>query len=280
MSDFYKLGVIGQNISYSQSRDIFEAVFRLASVSGSFDVLSVDPDELVDRIGQLVSKGYQGLSVTIPFKSAVIPLLADVEPLAKRLNAVNCIVISDGKMTGHNTDRNGFAASLESANVTLEGRRALIFGHGGSASIAVYSLASDFGIRDFTVVGRSEKKLRDFRDKLAGIVPDLDILIESTEEFAVGFDDRYGLAVNCTPLGGWNDPDRSPLPKRFDWSAIDLYYDLNYNRDNRVIQSARSAGVTAIDGSSMLVAQALVSFHLWSGNTVEFEPVYRAVFGE
>ena len=111
-------------------------------------------------------------------------------------------------------------------------------------------------------------------------VPDIDIAIETNEHFTAGFDDRYGIAVNCTPLGGWNHPASSPFPKRFDWSAIDIYYDLNYNNDNRLIATARNAGVTAIDGSAMLVGQALESFRIWSGLAVEYEPVYRTVFGQ
>ncbi len=58
-----------------------------------------------------------------------------------------------------------------------------------------------------------------------------------------------------------------------------IYYDLNYNEDNKIIGSARQSGAVAIDGSTMLVWQALRSFDIWTGLQVQFEPVYRAVFG-
>ena len=279
MSDFYKLGVIGQNISYSQSKDIFEAIFRLTDVHGSFDVISIDPDQLTTRFGELIEAGFTGLSITVPFKGEVLRLLDNVEPMAGKLGAVNCITIRDGRTSGSNTDGAGFRKPLDDSVTLLKGRRALIFGYGGSAAVVLYSLASEFGVRQFTVVGRDEDKWSEFRDRMTAILPDTHIVVESNEHFTAGFDDRYGVAVNCTPLGGWNFPGDSPFPKRFDWSAVDIYYDLNYNAGNRLIAAARSAGVRAIDGSIMLVGQAIESFRLWSGLSVDFDPVYRAVFG-
>ena len=280
MSDFYKLGVVGQNISYSQSKNIFETIFGLTGVGGSFDILSTEPGDLSARIQDCVDESYTGLSITVPFKSEVVPLMTQTDPLGSRLNVVNCISIENGQLRGHNTDVIGFAIPLEMRQAGSDRRHAVIFGYGGSASVVVYSLASDFGMKQFTIVGRSESKLTAFRDRMTAVLPNIDIHAESSEHFTAGFDDRYAVAVNCTPLGGWNLPGSSPLPKRFDWSAVDIYYDLNYNRDNHLVTAARNAGVTAIDGSTMLVGQALESFHIWSGMTVDFNPVYRAVFGD
>ncbi len=89
----------------------------------------------------------------------------------------------------------------------------------------------------------------------------------------------WDIVVNCTPMGGWNHPTESPLPGWFDWSSSRLYYDLNYNGDNHLVAAARASGVETIDGSAMLVAQALQSFYIWTGRKLTFEPVYAEVFG-
>ena len=73
-------------------------------------------------------------------------------------------------------------------------------------------------------------------------------------------------------------PESNPVPKILDWRQVGFYFDLNYNSDNRTVRAARNAGVRAIDGSSMLVAQALKSMELWTGIAVEFEPVFATVF--
>ena len=90
--------------------------------------------------------------------------------------------------------------------------------------------------------------------------------------------DDLDIIVNCTPAGGWNQPDGSPLPESFSWPAGRIYYDLNYNQGNKVLIEARSAGLRCIDGSSMLVGQALQSYYLWTGHRVAFDAVYKDVF--
>jgi shikimate 5-dehydrogenase len=58
-----------------------------------------------------------------------------------------------------------------------------------------------------------------------------------------------------------------------------IYYDLSYNPDNKLVATAQEAEVVAIDGSAMLVGQALRSFHIWTGTKLPFEPIYEDVFG-
>ena len=64
--------LIGRNISYSKSEDIFEAIFKLVGTPGQFDVYDVEPQDLEERIRTLALDGVCGFSVTIPYKSAVI----------------------------------------------------------------------------------------------------------------------------------------------------------------------------------------------------------------
>jgi shikimate dehydrogenase len=92
-------------------------------------------------------------------------------------------------------------------------------------------------------------------------------------------DDQPDIVVNCTPVGGWNSPESSPFAIGFNWPQGKIYSDLNYNTDNQLVAAARSAGMIAIDGSMMLVGQAIRSFNIWTGEDVDFDNVYRRVFG-
>ena len=113
---------------------------------------------------------------------------------------------------------------------------------------------------------------------MSGCLGDCELIIKATDSGKPNQIDLYDLVVNCTPLGGWNAIDESPLPDWFDWSMTRTYYDLNYNQNNLLIIGASQAGVKAIDGSIMLVAQALKSLQLWTSLDIPFEPVYNEVF--
>ena len=74
-------------------------------------------------------------------------------------------------------------------------------------------------------------------------------------------------------------PDILPFPQNFDLQTTKIYYDLNYNADNNCMKFAQTKTQHALDGSAMLVAQALRSFYLWTGLKTEFKPIYKEVFG-
>jgi len=274
----FKFGLIGHNIGYSRSVDIFEIIYEVAHVKGSFENFDLAPDTFEKEFKKVVQKGINGLSVTIPYKSKVIPLLDGVTPIARALEAVNCISISQKRLHGHNTDIVGFSMPLKPYSEQLKRGNALVLGAGGSARSVIYSLHTDCEVSNFTVLGRSLEKMQNLQTSLKSSLLNSEIVTASLDQFQFKPSEKYSIAVNCTPLGGWNMPDESPLPDHFDWSNIKLYYDLNYNFGNKMVREALDHGVTALDGSQMLVAQALRAFELWTGQTVDFDDIYGRVF--
>lgn len=281
MKTTYRFGLIGFQISYSRSSDVFDAIFAIKGVTGSFDVFDLAPMNFHHRFIQLVKNGLQGLSVTIPYKKLVIQHLHDVDAVAKALDAVNSIAIDSGRLCGFNTDCFGFSLPLRKHAEKLKHGTALILGCGGVAKAAVYSLYTDYEVQKFVILSRTEAKLIAFKESLERQIPRINIMLVSEKERRrrLRRDDPHHIIVNCTPLGGWNHPDESPLPDEFDWPHGRIYYDVNYNTDNKLVHKAGDAGLVAIDGSTMLVGQAIRSFSLWTDETVPFEPVYEQVFG-
>jgi shikimate dehydrogenase len=149
--------------------------------------------------------------------------------------------------------------------------KALVLGTGGAARAVIHALLSDGPATSVTVVGRSRESL----GKMAGY--EFEFL--STDSLQTLSTKDLRLIVNCTPLGGWNVPEQLPLPPGFQFAPDTVYYDLNYNEGNRAIQFAAERGCTTIDGSVMLVGQALKSFFLWVDESIPLEPIYQAVFG-
>lgn len=276
----YAFGLIGHNIAYSRSPDVFAEIFRQDEVAGRFDLFDIAPERFDAELEHVLTRGVQGLSVTIPHKQRIIDRVTDVDHVAGALGAVNSVAVDGAVLHGYNTDPHGFVVGLGPHAGYCRNGTALILGSGGAAKAAVFGLYDECGVRRFTVVGRSRAKLAEFTDTMTTQLPEAELNSVLFSELDNLPGRRFTLMVNATPLGGWNHLEESPVPDGFDWSSAGLYYDLNYNRNNPVVQAARRAGVTAIDGAAMLVGQAVRSYHLWTGRTVQFEPVFKAAFGK
>lgn len=276
MKNNFKFGLIGQNITYSKSPEIFKAIFEIKGLSGEFEVFDLATSNFEREFNAVISKGVTGLSVTIPYKSRVIPLLYNVTPVARSLEAVNSIAIHTKRLYGYNTDVFGFSLPLKSLAAQLRRGHALILGSGGGASAAIYSLHTDYEMGQFTVLGRDTARLHHLKKSLRTFLVNSRIETTTVNEFKLA--PQYSIVVNCTPLGGWNFVDKNPLPEGFNWPMTKIYYDLNYNQDNKIISDAAKNNVISINGSLMLVGQAVRSFELWSGEYVGFDEVYRRVF--
>ncbi|MDZ4724323.1 MAG: shikimate dehydrogenase [candidate division Zixibacteria bacterium] len=279
MSDDLKFGLIGNNVHYSKSPDIFQAIFKLIGKTGSFEIFTIHSTDLGERLKEIVGHGFTGLSVTIPYKSQIIPLLEDIDPIAQTVDAVNSVAVSKGQLHGYNTDCHGFCIPLREYTDKLKYKTALILGCGGAARAVVYALHVDFEVNRFIVYGRSAEKLQVFKDSLEGRMKNIEIQLMSPMQETSLAPENVELMVNCTPVGGWNQDQISAIPSSFSLQKGSIYYDLNYNEGNKSIRQATEMGLITVDGSAMLVGQALKSFDIWAGQSAPFEPIYSSVFG-
>ena len=269
------LALIGEKIEYSLSPRIFKAIFKQSRLEGQFDLHSVRIDQLKACLDKIVSSGVNGFSVTIPHKQRVMPFLDEISEVAESVDAVNSVAVCNGRLIGHNTDCEGFTFGLKRAGDIKPLDSVLLLGSGGAARAAAFALHRDFRISRISVAGSSPEKALEFKHNFQRRLEGLTV---TTITDIAKVDQKWSLLVNCTPLGGANHPRTSPLPEDFNWRSAELYYDLNYNTDNSVVRRAHEAGLRVIDGSAMLVAQAVRSFELWTGYEVAFEPIYRDVF--
>lgn len=280
MSKALRCGLIGHNVSYSKSSDLFTAMFDMLDLQGSFATLNVVPSDLERAVRQAVADKFDGLCVTIPHKRAIMPLLDELHPAAEAMGAVNSLaILEDGRLQGHNTDCYGFSLPLQEHAGRLKHGRALIIGCGGGARAVVYGLYTDYELHDMVVLGRTKIRMKQLRTSLSSSLHRLDIQPCTISDASSLASERFDIIVNCTPLGGWNYPRTQPLPASMSYTQTRLYYDLNYNPDNVAVASAREAAVTAIDGSLMLAGQAVRSMEIWSGHTVSVEELSERVFG-
>jgi len=267
--------VIGDPIAQSKSPAIHGFWLEKLGIDAEYRACHVKPDEL----GQYLSErqqdmNWRGCNVTMPHKQAVMPLLDTIEPMARRIGAVNTIVPEgEGRLAGHNTDAPGFLEPLQDElDRQHYFRMARILGTGGAARAIIVGLAG----HGFTLVvaGRNPEKARALLDELD---PDgehhaVDILhFSDPTDFA--FDDREGccdLVVNASPLGMRGQP-----PLAFDWSHAppgSIAYDIVTDPvETQFLRKARSAGFRTLDGLNMLIGQAAVAFEKFFGQAAPRE---------
>ncbi|KZY93723.1 MULTISPECIES: shikimate dehydrogenase [unclassified Erythrobacter] len=256
--------VIGDPIRQSKSPVIHGFWIEQIGLDADYRAAHVTGDGLAAYLQERrEDPEWRGCNVTMPHKQAIMPLLDRLEPLARRVGAVNTVVrAADGKLVGRNTDVAGFLEPLtERLGHRHYFRMARILGTGGAARAIVAGLAKE----GFTLVlaGRNPDKARALLDE---IDPAGDHHVAPLDHFAgpsdFAFDDREGccdLVINASPLGMRGQP-----PLAFDWShapPASIAYDIVTDPvDTPFLSGARAAGFATIDGLAMLIGQAAAAF--------------------
>jgi shikimate dehydrogenase len=221
----------------------------------------VPPERLAAALAGLAACDAIGASVTVPHKAAAVALCDDVDPRARRIGAVNCVVFADGHTIGHNTDADGFLDGLRGAGHEPSGKRAIVLGGGGAARAVALGLA-DAGA-EVSVVARHPERVTWTTARpwdaatLGELAPRCDLWVDATS-IALG----DGVAPAEVPL------ERSPGA---------LVCSLMYHGEPPLLARARRLGLPTVDGAAMLVHQGARAFALWTGREAPLAAMWRAL---
>ena len=260
-------GLIGTDIARSLSPAMHDAAFAHHGLSERYTLWSIAPAELAERIAALRRPGMRGANVTIPYKSAALPLVDELgtDPDIAMLGALNTIVRRpDGTLLGLNTDVAGFLSALAVGGFDPKGADVVLLGAGGSARAVAWGLAQA-GVRSLAVVNRSVDRAQDL---LAGLLPPGN-RPRQQRLVALGPGDKQvaqalgsaALLVNATPVG--SDGRAMPLPESLLHPGL-FVSDLIY-RPTPLLHAAASRGARTQDGLEMLVQQGALAFEAWTG---------------
>jgi shikimate dehydrogenase len=254
--------VMGSPVGHSLSPVMHNAAFRRTGHNGVYVALHVT--DLPGAVAGIRALGIRGCSVTIPHKVAVMDLLDQVDPLARRIGAVNTIVNAAGRLCGFNSDSPGaMAALLEKTPVGR--RRVAVIGAGGAGRALAHGIADHGG--QLTIVNRSQGRGRRLADELKC---DFCPLVDFS---GVGCD----ILINTTSVGMAPDPDQMPVADACLRSGMTVM-DVVYNPlETRLLGAARRAGCTVVDGVSMFVHQGAFQFERWTGKQAPVQLMKRTV---
>jgi shikimate dehydrogenase len=265
------LGLIGYPIKSSAAPAMHEAAARACGLAAHYRLIEVagaGRETLRAMLDGVRLLGFAGVNVTFPYKEAVVDLVDELSPMAATIGAINTVVVSDGRLVGHNTDASGFAVAIGGF---LGGRfdaTVALIGAGGVGRAIGVALA-DLGVPSLHIVDRDRPKAEALAARLSGRT---EVRLFSTVDEAVH---RAGGVINATPIGMLPDLG-SPVPQRLLhdrlWVADAVYTPLW----TPLLRAARAAGATVMSGRELCLHQAAAAFRLFSGKSAPLDSLASA----
>jgi len=234
-------GLVGKSLDHSFSKKYFIDKFNSYNIQ-NVEYINIEIENINHLFNHPKFSLLSGFNITIPYKQSIIPFLDKIDPIAKTINAVNCVNIENQQLVGYNTDYIGFKESLKPW-LKLGIDKALILGQGGASKAVSYAL-QELNIKYRTIARNTTNDFSSIHQKTIN---------------------AYPLIVNCTPLGSYpNISSYPPLPYHF-LSQKHLLYDLIYNpKETLFLKKGKSQNTFIQNGYEMLTIQAEKSWEIWS----------------
>jgi shikimate dehydrogenase len=242
--------VLGRPIVHSLSPIMQNAAFSAKGINAVY--LAFETEDLRDAVRGLRALNIKGASVTIPFKSQIIPYLDEIDPLASRIGAINTIVNGKGRLTGYNTDATGALKALEE-RISLSGKSCLIIGAGGTAR-AIGTALKDKGV-NIWIANRSS-------DRGKSLAASLGCPFIQLKDLG---DIQTDLMIQTTPVGMYPDVELCLVPEHMLKKGV-VVMDVIYNPiETKLLRLAKRNGCHTINGLHMFVFQGSEQFRIWTG---------------
>ena len=258
------VGVIGDPVQHSRSPQMHNAAILERKLDYVYVPFHVRSGELQEAIEGFKALNVLGVNVTIPHKQTVMSILDDVSHEATLIGAANTLIFCDGRVSGDNTDAQGFLRAMTEEGIDIPvGGSAVVLGAGGAARAVVVALALS-GLDLITIANRTEWKAIQFEKDLA--------TISKTEISAVDLASNQlnlairsaDLLVNTTSVG-MQETDQLLIDPDF-LNPGTIVYEIVYTPpETPLLRVAREKGCQTIGGIGMLVHQGAIAFEKWIG---------------
>ncbi len=268
---FLLAGVMGDPVMHSRSPKLHNYWLAKYGLAGSYLPLAITAGYLRAALRALPALGFSGCNLTIPHKEAALGLVDKVDPLARRIGAVNCVVVAaDGSLEGQNHDAFGYIESVREAQPSWRADRGpiAVIGAGGGARAVLVGLL-DGGAREIRLVNRTPARAKSLARELGGPITALNW---NEREAAL---EGAAMLINATNQGMVGEPALDLALDSLPVTALvsDIIY---IPRETALLAAARKRGNPTVNGLGMLLHQARPAFHAWFGIMPEVTPELRA----
>lgn len=266
-------GIIGNPVEHTMSPVIHNTLSQIMGINMAYVPFHVKDGQLEAAVKGAYGLNILGMNVTVPYKSDVVAQLAEIDPLAEKIGAVNTLVRTEGGYKGYNTDMTGLLRAMKSDGINIEGEEVIILGAGGVGRAVAFLCAAN-GADKVYLLNRSVEKA----DSVAAEVNKA-LATEHVEPMALsdyqkllrGAENRY-VVIQCTSVGLSPNVNDVVIADGDFYHYIRFGYDLIYSpRETQFIKYVTDNGGMAFNGLKMLLYQALDAFELWNGCKVSDE---------
>jgi len=253
-----KFAIFGDPVEHSLSPKMHNCAFIELGFDGVYYKIHLkDGSKLKETF---LKENLSGANITVPHKEAAFKAADELDEFAKRVGAVNTLVLKDNKLYGYNTDAPGF---LKSINKFDNIKDILILGAGGTTQ-ATSQVLRDAGF-NVTILNRSKERLKSFIDN--------NFECYTWEEFKAK---EYDLIVNMTSAG-LNDSNL-PAPKEILQKVLPsakAAIDIIYGKETPFLKLAKEYNLPTSDGKEMLIQQGVLAFDYFTDHKFDLEKVEK-----
>ncbi len=284
------LGLIGHPVGHSLSPSLHNGLAAEYKDNLLYGAFSVEEGDVEAALSGAYALGYQGLNITVPYKSQVMPYLASVAEDGAFIGAVNTLRRGEKGWEGHNTDWSGLLAAMDAAGIPAQGREWLLLGAGGAAAAAAYA-AGRAGAARLHILNRGREAAEALAERANALfgrgfaaVEDMDWLAAQPMGSLVGIQaTSVGLAPNagaCPLEGLWRQAKGEQSMDMGLYGRFAHMLDMIFAPEESLclsrVRAAMAGSGRALEGRvsnglPMLVFQGMEAYGLWTGRAFDAE---------
>ena len=244
--------VIGNPITHSQSPELHNYWIKENGINGIYDKEKLNEENLKELFLKIKNKEINGANITVPFKRNVIAYLDQLSLEAEKTQSVNTVYLKKDKITGHNTDIDGFELAIKDVNYDVEGKRVLILGAGGVVPSIIFALYK-MKVLSVTISNRTKSKAENLKS-----------LFNELEIVDWGEASNVDMIINATSIGLKKEDKLNLDFSKF--QSSEFFYDVIYNpKETNFLKDGKNLGKKTENGKKMFIYQAAKAFKIWHG---------------
>jgi len=258
--------IIGDPVEHSLSPAMHNAGYKALGIEDQFVFLGakVRVEDVRIVIEAMKKMGIHGLTCTIPHKVEVMKFLDEIDPIAKKIGAVNTVLNKNGRLIGFNTDWLGVVVPLEKITKLFD-KNVLVLGSGGAARAVVFGLLKKGA--NVKIFNRTKEKAvvlaEEFGCQTTGLKDESEI-------------SNFNIIINTTSVGMKPLENETPVPTEF-INKKQIIFDIVYvPHETKLLKDAKKRGAKIIHGVEMLLHQGTAQFKIYTGHSAP-EDIMRKV---
>lgn len=273
--------LLGSPVAHSVSPQMHNEAFRLLDLDYRYLAFDVTPAMLPAAVQGLKAIHIEGFNLTMPHKTAILPLLDELTPAAQLAGAVNTVINRDGQLIGHTTDGIGYMESVKDAGHDIIGKSMTLLGAGGAATAICVQAALDgvAHIRMFKRKSSSWAEALAFTERITAHTNCIVTLHDMADlkDMSKQIHDS-DILVNATNVGMAPNIDQCLITPDMLFPEL-IVSDIIYNpRETKLMSIAKEMGCPVFNGMYMLLYQGAASFECWTGKKMPVNAIKEKYF--